>query len=286
MKIAIDCIPCLSRQALTALRMIDISDSKRLKIIREVLKYSATVPLDDSPPAVPSDTMHRIIRNLSDNPDPFFHIKNEYNHAALKLETNISNIIHNAPDMLYTAIKFAIIGNVIDFGVHHKRFDLNTKINALYKQSLAIDDYASFEKDLEKATGVMILHDNAGEIVFDKILAEILNDMGKIVISAVKGGPVINDALLADANAVGLDNAAKIITNGNDYVGTMLEKCNAEFLQYFNNPDFLIISKGQANFETLNRNSRKIYFLLQAKCDVLVRELNVELGGLIFWANH
>jgi len=286
MKIAIDCIPCLSRQALTALRMIDISDSKRLEIIREVLKYSVTVPLDDSPPAVPSDTMHRIIRKLSDNADPFFNIKNEYNRAALKLEKNVSNIIHNASDMLYTAIKFAIVGNVIDFGVHHKRFDLNAKIDTLYRQPLAIDDYISFKTELEKATGVLIIHDNAGEIVFDKILAEVLKDMGKTVVSAVKGGPVINDALLADARNVGLDKAAKIITNGNDYVGTLLEKCSTEFLQYFNRPDFLIISKGQANFETLNRNPRKIYFLLQAKCDVLVRELNVELGGLIFWANH
>lgn len=282
MKIEIDCIPCLSRQALTALRMLNLSKDRELDILREVLNFSETVPLDDAPPAAPADKVHRMIRNLTNEADPFKKIKKEYNAQALRFESELWREINDSKDSTYAAIRFSIIGNVMDFGVHSQKFVLKEKVDKLMKMPLAIDAYERFQMSFKMKKGVFIILDNAGEIVFDKQLVRTFKNLGKEVVCAVKGGPVINDALIADAQDTELDKYCRVIENGNDYVGTVLQKCSPEFLSYFYSDEFLVISKGQANFETLNEEKMEIFFLFQAKCDVLARALSVPLNSLIF----
>jgi uncharacterized protein with ATP-grasp and redox domains len=93
--------------------------------------------------------------------------------------------------------------------------------------------------------------------------------MGKEVIAAVKGSPVINDATLDDAAAAGLHECAEVIDNGNDGIGTLLEACSRRFMDAYRSAD-LIVSKGQANFETLvQERDQRMYFLFKVKCPVV-----------------
>jgi len=121
---------------------------------------------------------------------------------------------------------------------------------------------------------VLYLGDNAGEIVFDRLLVETLD---KPVVFAVRGGPAINDATLEDAEAVGMARYATVVSNGSDYAGTVLEACSAEFLAYYAKAP-LVIAKGHGNFETLDAEKKPIAFLLKAKCAVVARVLGVEVG--------
>ena len=151
----------------------------------------------------------------------------------------------------------------------------------ILKQDFAILDFDVFERQISKAKNILYIGDNAGESVFDKILIEEIN---KPVIYAVREEPVINDAIYEDAIESGLDEVAQIISSGSKAPGTILELCNNNFIEKFNNAD-VIISKGQGNYEGLSDVKRSVFFLLKAKCHVIARDLNVNEDDIILKFN-
>jgi hypothetical protein len=121
------------------------------------------------------------------------------------------------------------------------------------------------------------LADNAGETVFDRALIEAL---GVPVVYAVKGGPVLNDATLEDARAAGLDRVAQVVDNGADAAGTILSFCSESFRRMYEEAQ-LVIAKGQANYETLSAEGPEVFFLLQAKCPIIARDVGAPVGGIV-----
>jgi len=121
----------------------------------------------------------------------------------------------------------------------------------------------------------MYLADNAGEIAFDRLLIEKISP--ERVTLVVRGAPVINDATLADAQAVGLDKIVEIIDNGSDAPGTILSDCSREFQRLYTDAD-LIIAKGQGNFETLNNEPGNLFFLFKVKCPLVADLVNQPIG--------
>lgn len=128
---------------------------------------------------------------------------------------------------------------------------------------------------LNEAQRILYLADNAGEIAFDRLLIEQIGPARVTV--AVRGGPVINDATITDARAVGLHEIVEIIENGSDAPGTLLDDCSQEFKWRFAEAD-LILAKGQGNFEALSDEPHNIFFLLKAKCAVIAAHAGVPLG--------
>jgi len=153
-------------------------------------------------------------------------------------------------------------------------------INETLNQPFAINNLPEFKKALERSRRILYLTDNAGEIVFDRILIEELPDYRDRVIVAVKSEPVINDATMEDAEQAGLTDIVRVIENGSDAPGTILEECSEEFLEIFYNSD-MIIAKGQGNYESLSENDHRVFFLLKAKCSVISRHLRVRIGDII-----
>jgi len=182
-----------------------------------------------------------------------------------------------APDRLYAGIKVAVEGNVIDFGINlDKKILINFSkvLENIKNTQLAIDDYKEFRESLDKATNVLYISDNAGELVFDRVFIKEIIKQNKNVVLSVKSGPIINDATKEDAIEVGLDNLVKIIETGNNCIGINFENISDEFLKEFKKAD-LIICKGQGNFETLDEIDANTFFILKAKCEKVARELGV-----------
>ncbi|MCX7667756.1 MAG: ARMT1-like domain-containing protein, partial [Atribacterota bacterium] len=128
--------------------------------------------------------------------------------------------------------------------------------------------------------------DNAGEIVFDKILLRELKKIGvREIFFVVKGGPISNDVLLSDFWEVGLDDFAQVLTTGKDECGMIPEEGPPDLQEVWRRAD-LVISKGQGNFESLSGRKEKIYFLLKAKCVPVAREFGVKQGALILKRNN
>ncbi len=277
MRVHLDCFPCFLKQSIIALRLGTKDESLQKTILKSILEDIQKADIS-KPPAYTTTFIHRKIRQLLGR-DPFEGIKSEYNQIALRLYPSLKTTIEKSPDPLWTSTRLAIAGNIIDFGIFTS-IDIEGTIRMALDNPLAVDDYSSFRDAIFIADKILYLTDNAGEIVFDRLLIEILISLGKKVKTVVKGSPVINDSTMEDAKESGLTRVCEVIDNGSEAVGTILDWTSPAFQRTFKDAQ-MVISKGQGNFETLIDNEKKIFFLFQSKCNVVSKELGLSTGSML-----
>ncbi|MFT5701838.1 MAG: hypothetical protein ACI8ZB_004739 [Desulforhopalus sp.] len=268
MKTNIACLPCLLRQTLQTTRLYTGSTTQQAQTVQAVAAYLAGCDLSMCPPAIVGD-VYEIIEQNTGAEDPYVDKKRESNDIARSLLPALEQEIVDSDDKegLMLAIRFAIAGNIIDYGAY-QNFDIEGTLQRCRNAVLAIDHSANLLKKIEildEGANILYLADNCGEIVFDSLLIGKLFARGFKITVAVKDGPIINDALVSDAYTAGLDKYARIISNGTRCPGTVLEQVSPQFLDVYNSAD-LVISKGQGNFESLSEAKREIFFLLTIKC--------------------
>jgi uncharacterized protein with ATP-grasp and redox domains len=277
MRVHLNCFPCFLKQAIIALRFGTNDISLQEAILKSTLEDIQKADTS-KPPAFTTTFIHRKIRQML-GMDPFKDIKSEYNQIALKLYPSLKTTIENSPDRLWTSTRLAIAGNVIDFGIFTS-VDIEGTIRKALNSKIAVDDYDALKVAIASANEILYLTDNAGEIVFDRILIEILIQLGKKVKAVVKGSPVINDSTMEDAKEAGLTKICEVMDNGSEAVGTILDWTSSAFQKVFKDAQ-LIISKGQGNFETLIGTEKRLFFLFQSKCDVVSKELGLLTGSML-----
>ncbi len=275
MKTYIDCLPCFVSQALRAARIASDDEEIIRKVVNETGMMLKDIPVESTPPEI-GRLIYKKVRELTGNPDPYRAIKKESTSEALALYPSLKKIVEESDDKLLTAVRIAIAGNVIDFGVNRK-FDLKKDIDTVLKRDFAVFDYRLFMDMYESAEEILYIGDNAGECVFDRVLIE---EMNRPVTYAVRETSVINDALHEDAADAGLDKITNLVSSGTDAPGTVLSTCSREFREIFENSKF-IISKGQGNFEALSGEKRPIFFLLMAKCPVIAADIGINEGDIL-----
>jgi hypothetical protein len=275
MKTALDCIPCLIRQALDAARAASPDPTVWERMVKDCMRLIDAMDLDQSPPVV-AQRIHRRVRELLGVEDPYREAKQRQNRMALAMLPELKTRVDSAADPWLMAMRLAIAGNVIDTGVQGdvSSDDVRQSIHQALRETF-IGDAETLRQAAKKARRILYLADNAGEVVFDRLLIERLSPMRVTV--AVRGAPVINDATLADARAAGLHKIVEVIDNGSDAPGTLLDDCSPEFCRRFDEAD-LILAKGQGNYETLCDHTHNVFFLFQAKCLVIADRLQTPLG--------
>ncbi len=286
MKVYPLCLPCFLNQIRKAAEVAGLSREKTIEIEREAAKFLYKDLQPEKSPGHNATFIHRIFKKMSGIDDPYKVLKDKYNSIALKLEPHLRDEIYEkSEDRLAAAIKLAALGNVIDFGVP-RAFDLEEEIRNFFKTPFAYFDEAILERFLVPGKTVLYVADNAGEIVFDKFLMKELKERGMKVILAVRGGPILNDATVEDAVKTGANEIAdELITTGKDYIGVDFEFASEEFKKAWDKA-FFVISKGQANFETLDGiEDKDIFFILKAKCEPVAKELCCNIGDLVFLYN-
>lgn len=258
--------------------MITSDEAIHERLLREVLRVLGEMNLRQSPPAM-AQRIHRLIRELTGQADPYREIKDRFNRLALDIYPQLKVQIEGSDDRLEMAVRLAIAGNVIDMGVNDHLSDKQVHEAIDHALTAPFDaNVAAFAEVTSSAKTILYLADNAGEIVFDKLLIEQL-PLEKVTV-AVKGLPIINDATMADAETAGLTELVEVIDNGSDAPGTILDDCSEAFRQRFDEAD-LVIAKGQGNYETLSDVDKDIFFILKAKCSVIARDLGCQVGSLI-----
>ena len=279
MRIFLDCIPCFVRQALDSARLVTDDEQVHEQVVREILNLAANLDMSQSPPAI-GQKIHRLIRKLIGNNDPYRELKRKFNRLAVRICAELEENLRTSENPLETAVRLAIAGNIIDLGI--KTSIAESDIEKVIRDCLTADfdsqQVEEFGNAVSRAKKILYLADNAGEIVFDRLLIEQL-PVEKVTV-VVKGQPVINDATMEDAEFVGLTKMVEVIDNGSDGPGTILESCSREFRQCFDLAD-LIIAKGQGNYETLSEKDKNIFFILKAKCPVIAVDLGCEVGEMI-----
>ena len=279
MRTYFDCIPCFVRQSLDAVRLMTSDESIHEHVVRNILRLAADLDMSQSPPVM-GQKIHRLIRELVGMEDPYHKIKKQFNELALKLYSELRKLIIESEDPLETAIRLAIAGNIIDFGFNSKlqESELEKTISECLAAEFSGMQLKPFQQVVNEAEEILYIADNAGEIIFDRLLIEQL-PYEKVTV-AVKGKPVINDATMEDAEVAGLTRIVEVIDNGSDAPGTILESCSRYFRDRFARAD-LVIAKGQGNYETLSEVNKNIFFILKAKCSVIARDLECEVGEMI-----
>ena len=273
MKTSVDCLACYMSQALRVARISTADEAVHLDVARTVAALLPQMEMSLTPPEN-AVAVYAAIARVTGCADPYLAIKKASNHQALAILPELLREVKLSEVPLHAALRLAIAGNIIDYGAMAS-FDVGGAMERARIIPFAIDASRQLLERVSRLpvrSKVLYLADNCGEIVYDSLVIRCLVDLGLEVTVAVKGGPIINDALFTDALACGLDHYARIITNGTACPGTPLASCSAEFSHVFKRAD-LILSKGQGNFETLSEvvseTGADIFFLLTVKCPVV-----------------
>ncbi|MFX1569192.1 MAG: DUF89 domain-containing protein [Promethearchaeota archaeon] len=254
-------------------------------LLHLLMEYLLNFDINEGAAPVLGKVAYNIVADIMDNKDPYHDLKMEYNQLVLDHYEKILEIVEEAEDPLFKAILASALGNTIDFATQH---DINiiSDLKKFKSENLVINDYEKFLKSLQNSKQLLILGDNAGEIVFDKILIIILKKSypDLEIIYSVRSTPIINDSTLEDAEFINLTEVAKVIES-NDAPGIILSEVSKEFKDYFFNQEGVILSKGQGNFESLyglDIPQKDLYYVLKAKCNLMERIFCVKIGALIF----
>ena len=278
MKIFLDCLPCMLRQVLEAAYMATDDEAIHERIMEEAMETLANYQ-DFSCAPILCEAMHSIVKRHACVEDPYAAIKAQDIAASLRLEPVLKRFAHRDNHLLLNALKIAATGNIMDSALYSD-LDIEACVMEELQIPFSICDKDTFDLDISKAEQILIIGDNAGEVVFDKILADYLA-RDHNVIYAVRDAAIINDATVEDALKTGIADYAEVMSTGCGMPGAVLESCSAEFRELFDKAD-VVISKGQGNFEALSDSTREIYFLLKAKCDRIAEAVGVELNEYAF----
>lgn len=279
MKSQPECLACMFRQALNTARVATHDTRKHTRILNELANVLPSLDMKRSP-ATNSQPVYDIVSRITGVRDPYARQKRETNQAAMDLLPGLEATVHRSADPLKAAVHLAVAGNIIDLGIGHA-FNLRKDVARIMKQPFAIDHFSAFKRDLKPGRTLLYLGDNCGEIVFDRILVEQLLARRVKVVFAVKSGPIINDALMEDAEWAGITELCPVIETGSNDIGVGWKRASRLFRRHVAQAD-IILGKGHGNFETCAGRRGNYYFLLKAKCDIVAAELGVKTGATVF----
>jgi uncharacterized protein with ATP-grasp and redox domains len=284
MLIRTDCIPCILRMTVSALRKLFPDEAGAKPIFSEILEIPALRGRcwDMTSPEVLEHVMNRIIPAVND-PDPFRREKARQNKMVSELYPFLADLVRGDSNPLYAAVKLAILGNSIDLMMADDAQEIRPFITEHFDISLSREKYGVFVERLASSRRILYFGDNAGEILFDRLLIEtIKKGYDPEVVFVVKSKPALNDATPEDARSVGMDEVAVIMENGIEgpLPGTILRRCSDDINQLVRESD-MIVSKGGGNFDTLDEEGedirRKITFMLLSKCHPYQEYFGVDL---------
>ena len=279
-----DCIPCILRMTISSINKLALDESSVKELYSEILEIPSLRGLNwnTTSAEVIEDVWEKIVKKVN-SPDPLYREKSNQNEKIIALYPFLEKMVNEAADPLKLAVELSILGNSMDLMVADTSLTIEKSIADKAKLPLSDENYSKFRQQLQATQHLLIFGDNAGEIVFDRLLIETLKKIYEIEVSfVVRSVPTLNDATLSETKSVGLDKIATVIENGIDgpLPGTLLSRCSSEVKELVRRSD-LIISKGGGNFDTLDEErkhlQKNISFMLLSKCEPYYKHFGVKL---------
>ncbi len=277
MKIYHECIACHIRSAVTSVMLMTDNESLRSAALKKALIKASDFGSYENPFELFYD-IQTIIKSVVPDIDPYMDFKREFNKICLSLSEEYKAKIEKSGGQFETALRLCLAGNSLDVmqGKKMSKEYLRGSIETALSQPLDTKGTNRLKKEISKAKKILIIGDNAGEIVFDRLFIEFLNkhfNKEGMITYSVRGGHTLNDSTIDDALMAGIDKVARLITTGVDMPAAHLPVCSEEFNKCFRDAD-LVISKGQGNLEALIDEKKNIFFLLKIKCNVIANMLD------------
>lgn len=285
------CGTCMIKQALMTMNSHAVDPQRQIEILNSLVQDISGELDQPTPSHFQSILLHKFSNYMQSN-DVYAGDKKRQNQIASELVPVARELILHSSHPLYTSALLSVEGNSID-QLFFSGYDLETRIREILNHHFVIDHFAGFESVLRNAKRIVFVLDNAGEIYFDKLLIEMIqkwkveNRLEPAQITCiVKGGPILNDATLEDANDARLEEVSQVVVNGSNYLGCPLDQVNDATKNALWSAD-LVIAKGQANYETLEDNQdfrERIFFFLKSKCQHVSEHLCVSEGSSVLFS--
>ena len=275
MKAVKECYPCLGRLVRQAASLATEDPVLKAKAIEEGLKLLEREFSTEKPSISTATPLHRVVREVTGNADPYSRMKEAEVDLARSLRTGWKP---NPEGNIRHYLILSVLGNNIDFFKDMKQI----KEGLAKPVEFSIDDTSEWEKKLKNAKSILYLADNAGEVFFDIPLVKRLKDFAPVTY-VVKESPVQNDITRADLEKFGLARELpRVITTGTDTPGVDMDIASEEFKDEFEAAD-LVLAKGMGYWETLSElpPQGKVFYLLKAKCKPVADSLGVTLNSYV-----
>ncbi|BCD62795.1 hypothetical protein NitYY0826_C1678 [Nitratiruptor sp. YY08-26] len=275
-----DCFVCLYNQALRVSKALECDEECADAIMQKSAGILASITPKQTPPEAAA-ILYPAISKVVGKEDLYSQKKLESIQKAQEYVPFVQEKIAQSPQRLDAALRASVAGNVIDFATE-VMFDIQEEIAKIFEAPFAIDRKSEFIQKLQKAQKLLIIGDNVGEHLFDKILIEEIKKVLDIKIYYfVRGRPIINDVTLQEAKMVGLDRVCEVVDSGVDTPGFLYERANEQAKALFDGAD-LILAKGMGNFECMESyQDSRVYFLFKVKCSVVANRIGKNIGDLI-----
>jgi hypothetical protein len=275
MKVARDCYECLQKLTYQAARLATEDVHIRQKAVDEGLKILKEDFSYDKVSIVIATKIHKVIKEITQNPDPYREMKEREIAVAKELYGEIGSEYGN--DFM-GCLKLAALGNAIDFfrPLEVAREDMKRPI------SFVVDDGKRFEARLKGVREVLYLADNAGEVFFDLPLIRWMRRLTR-VIYVVKALPVQNDATPEELKQAGIEaELGEVITTGTATPGIDFSLASAQFKHEFEAAD-IIFAKGMGYYESLSElpAQGRVFHCLKAKCKPVADSLGVPVDSYV-----
>lgn len=269
MKMNRHCHICILQQIVRTAAHLGMDDAAQEEAYRRVLIRVAGMDHREYTSPEFAAVAYGVLSDMTGDPDPYATAKKEQNNMILERLDFFRGRIAASKDPLAVAARYALMGNIIDLGAA-RLFDTGSIFDEPGNFSVGPDDLAELREILTSAERLLVIGDNAGEAVLDRLfIEEVRREFPRLQVGyAVRSQPAINDVIAADARHAGLDQVAEIIPSGSPCAGTLLSRSTRTFADWFHGAE-AVVAKGQGNFETLEDAPRRIFFMFRVKCDMV-----------------
>lgn len=275
MKLTPDCVPCLMKRVLFQARLLE--NGCESEAVGAALRAYAKEYAVGRNSAEVATEVHRSAYEVM-GADPYIKIKLDADRIAEEYLDQVMRYVDSAEDRFSAAVRVAVIGNIMDFGVSlSSPEEFRAVFKKLLDQGIGSDDTARMKELLTDSKSVLYFFDNCGESQFDKLLIREIQRMGVRVVGVVRGERILNDVTMEDAERIGLDKILdRTVSTGTFAVGAVLSKAKDDLKKELDRAD-MMICKGMANYESLSDQDAGMpkVFILRTKCGPVARSLGV-----------
>lgn len=284
MRTHLNCASCIVDDLCGALQLIPLEEKIKKEILSESFQFLSREFSTEKIPSYFITEVHRILKKISGIEIPFRERRDKCNQLGIEMAEKIALEAEGLEefDKFSFLVNWAIASNHLDFrtvgtGYGFQMTEIIEELRACLSEGLKIDRRAEIFRIAKSSSKILYIHDNVGEIAFDKLLIQELRRYGASVTSALRGGPITSDATVKDGETVGLQEAAsEIILAGPDTLGISLNEMSGQLKRELQTAD-LVIAKGQANYYALTEYRSKvpgeIACLFRTKCELVSNDL-------------
>ena len=265
------CLQCYLRKNIATARSLG-DEATATQFAKELMVILSQLPAHQATVAAAPQVAELFHRYYGLDVDRYKEEKEQSNQFFLEREHWFRQLTDGAADPVLAGLQMAILGNYLDFSALQGQVSFE-KLEEMCREALNIElDASALEKlkaDLARGRKLLYITDNAGEIGFDKLCAEKLQEAYPHleITFCVRGGPALNDATREDAKVVGVP--FPVIDNGTRIPGTDLELVGQEARLAIEEAD-VILAKGMANVETLHGCGLNVFYAFLIKCERFV----------------